>query len=67
MIGAGWRQAAAAGVGLTLGLGAGAIAPTTASAAGSAENDMDNYMKVLGALQARLDSMSTKCVIRLLS
>ena len=55
------HQLLAAGVGVAFGLGFGlsGVVPT-AFAAPSAENDMDNYMKVLTALQSRLDSMSTK-------
>lgn len=55
------RQARAASMGLALGLSLGVAVPA-ASAAGAAESDMDNYMKVLAALQSRLDSMSTKYV-----
>ncbi len=56
------RQVRAASLGLALGLSLGVAVPA-ASASGAAENDMDNYMKVLAALQSRLDSMSTKYVV----
>lgn len=51
--------AASVGVALGLSVGVGAVLPT-ASAAGAAENDMDSYLKVLVALQSRLESMSTQ-------